>query len=190
MKQCEVSDSCHGTRPQRNQTKLVCGLLFWVCLLTVSQVMSITLLFIGKSDKLRASPTVGPIVTFEPKEVNESGVIHWKTQPIKIPLLDLNNNGSLTILYDGTYFLYLQVTQTSALFSSCDVKLKTTNKGVLLEGRMTNTSLSTGFLGRAVKLTTPDILEVTISPVSKINTGNTATYLGVLMLKNDTDNEG
>ncbi|KAJ7989613.1 hypothetical protein DPEC_G00306340 [Dallia pectoralis] len=180
MKRCEVSESCQGTRPQRNQTKLVCGLLLWVSLLTISQVLFIALFFITTSAKQKTTSDVGQLFTFDAKEATNSGVIQWKTQTPEKKLLE-DNGINVKILHDGSYFIYLQVTLTSV--SSCDVKVTTTDRGVVLQGRMTNASLSTGFLGRAVKLTAPDTLKVTISTTGQINIRNIDTYLGILLLK-------
>uniref|UniRef100_A0A4W5QSP3 THD domain-containing protein n=1 Tax=Hucho hucho TaxID=62062 RepID=A0A4W5QSP3_9TELE len=93
-------------------------------------------------------------------------VIKWKTQSKANHFVSLKN-GSLTISQDGRYFLYLQVTletpRPHEVSGQHIVRVNKTNR-LLLEVRMTNTSLSTGFLGRAVDLAASDILTVTVSP--------------------------
>lgn len=106
-------------------------------------------------------------------------VIKWKTQSKANHFVSLKD-GSLTINQDGCYFLYLQVTlETPEVSGQHIVRVNKTNR-VLLEVRMTTTSLSTGFLGRAVDLAASDNLTVTVSPIARINTTYTATYLGII----------
>uniref|UniRef100_A0A8K9Y4B5 THD domain-containing protein n=1 Tax=Oncorhynchus mykiss TaxID=8022 RepID=A0A8K9Y4B5_ONCMY len=110
--------------------------------------------------------------------VERSG-IKWKTQSKANNFVSLKG-GSLTINQDGCYFLYLQVTlETPEVSGQHIVRVNKPNQ-VLLEVRMTNTSLSTGFLGRAVDLAASDTLTVTVSPGARINTTYTATYLGII----------
>ncbi|XP_041719260.1 uncharacterized protein LOC121550900 [Coregonus clupeaformis] len=206
MDRCEVSENCHhhGPGAQGSQRRLVSGLLLWVCLLTVSHVVSISLLIITRphvpplseivsapkptADSspsiLLESPRVPwQMLTFDVDGVSGAkSVIKWKTQSKAKNVASLNG-GSLTISQDGCYFLYLQVTletlKPQEVSGQYIVRVNKTN-GVLLEGRITNTSLSTGFLGKVVDLAASDILTVTVSPHARINTTHTATYLGII----------
>ncbi|KAK6312090.1 hypothetical protein J4Q44_G00177540 [Coregonus suidteri] len=123
------------------------------------------------------------MLTFDVDGVSGArSVIKWKTQSKAKNFASLNG-GSLTISQDGCYFLYLQVTletlRPQKVSGQYIVRVNKTN-GVLLEGRITNTSLSTGFLGKVVDLAASDILTVTVSPDARINTTHTATYLGII----------
>ncbi|CAB1342194.1 unnamed protein product [Coregonus sp. 'balchen'] len=189
MDRCEVSENCHhhGPGAQGSQRRLVSGLLLWVCLLTVSHVVSISLLIITRPHVpsiLLESPRVPwQMLTFDVDGVSGAkSVIKWKTQSKAKNVASLNG-GSLTISQDGCYFLYLQVTletlKPQEVSGQYIVRVNKTN-GVLLEGRITNTSLSTGFLGKVVDLAASDILTVTVSPHARINTTHTATYLGII----------
>nr|XP_029492612.1 uncharacterized protein LOC115110830 isoform X1 [Oncorhynchus nerka] len=208
MDRCEVSENCHHHSPgaQGSQRRLVSGLLLWVGLLTVSHVVSITLLVITRPHALplpeivsAPKPTADSslsiplesqrvpwqMLTFEPTSIDDNDAsvarsgIKWKTQSKANNFVSLKG-GSLTINQDGCYFLYLQVTlETPEVSGQHIVRVNKPNR-VLLEVRMTNTSLSTGFLGRAVDLAASDTLTVTVSPGARINTSYTATYLGII----------
>ncbi|XP_071254760.1 uncharacterized protein [Salvelinus alpinus] len=210
MDRCEVSENCHHHSPgaQGSQRRLVSGLLLWVGLLTVSHVVSITLLIITRPHALPLTEIVSApkptadsslsipleqqrvpwqMLTFEPTSIDDNDVsvarsgIKWKTQSKANNFVSLKE-GSLTINQDGCYFLYLQVTlETPEVSGQHIVRVNKPNR-VLLEVRMTNTSLSTGFLGRVVDLAASDILTVTVSPGARINTTYTATYLGIIGL--------
>uniref|UniRef100_A0A8C7J106 TNF superfamily member 18 n=1 Tax=Oncorhynchus kisutch TaxID=8019 RepID=A0A8C7J106_ONCKI len=191
MDRCEVSENYHHHSPgvQGSQRRLVSGLLLWVGLLTVSHVVSITLLVITRPHAL--SITLEPqrvpwqMLTFEPTSIDDNDVsvarsgIKWKTQSKANNFVSLKG-GSLTINQDGCYFLYLQVTLETPEVSGQHIVRVNKPNSVLLEVRMNNTSLSTGFLGRAVDLAASDTLTVTVSPGARINTTYTATYLGII----------
>ncbi|XP_029481648.2 tumor necrosis factor ligand superfamily member 18 isoform X3 [Oncorhynchus nerka] len=141
--------------------------------------------FLTKSIPLGPQRVPWQMLTFEPTSIDDNDAsvarsgIKWKTQSKANHFVSLKG-GSLTINQDGCYFLYLQVTlETPEVSGQHIVRVNKPNR-VLLEVRMTNTSLSTGFLGRAVDLAASDTLTVTVSPGARINTTYTATYLGII----------
>ncbi|KAK5856168.1 hypothetical protein PBY51_007784 [Eleginops maclovinus] len=177
------------TMPQTTQHSLIHVLLLWISILSIIQVVFITLFFTtGHHSWSWNSSTVAParpmqfqanntpsapsehrlltgkveMLTFKATEDNRK--ITWETRNQDQILVSEEEGGKfLKIKKDGYFFLSLQVT-----LSSCNhtlgytVRLKSNDKDIL-HGWINTITCSTGLLGKVEELSANDILEVIIN---------------------------
>lgn len=86
------------------------------------------------------------------------------------------------VKYDGLYFLYLQVTLGPEMKENYTITMQSKRHQVILKGLINGSKPSTGFMGKGVKLSRGDVLNVSCTPKAKILNHHTETYLGVIKL--------
>ncbi|XP_029292775.1 uncharacterized protein LOC115011704 [Cottoperca gobio] len=177
--------------PQHTQHSLIHVLLLWITVLSIVQVVFITLFFTaGHHSPVQNSSTVAParpmqfqanntisspskhrlllgnveMLTFKAAEVNRK--ITWVTRNEDQSLVSKENGGTvLKIKEDGYFFLNLQVTLSTCnqtWGSKYTVILKSKDK-VILQGWTNRNTCSTGLLGKVEELYDGDTLEVIVN---------------------------
>ncbi|XP_077069918.1 tumor necrosis factor ligand superfamily member 18 isoform X2 [Siphateles boraxobius] len=170
-----------------HQRKLIRGLLVWATLLTLGLASSITLHFIYRESPAPDKPQtqedprkISDIISFSPNWLEKDVVelLQWKTQNSDYK----EEDRQLKVKYDGLYFLYLQVTLVSRMKEDNTITLQSKQNHVILKSHINGSNLSTGFMGKAIKLARGDVFNVTCVPKAKIQTLHTATYLGMIKI--------
>lgn len=105
-------------------------------------------------------------------------LLHWK--PVNTTFIEGENQ--LKVKCDGLYFLYLQVTLDPHMKGNYTITIQSKKRGPLSKGLINGSILSTGFMGKGVKLGKGDVLNVTCNPKAKIHIRDTETYMGVIKL--------
>ncbi|KAF3846237.1 hypothetical protein F7725_003315, partial [Dissostichus mawsoni] len=175
------------TMPQTTQHSLIHVLLLWITILSIVQVVFITLFFTtGHHSRALSSSTVTPamqvqanitpsapselmgkveMLTFKATKANRKITLVTKNQD-QILVSEEEDGTVLKIKKDGYFLLNLQVTLSSCnhtLGSPYEVSL-TSKDTVILWGRINTSTCSTGLLGKVEELNANDSLEVTIEP--------------------------
>ncbi|XP_074553322.1 tumor necrosis factor ligand superfamily member 18 [Halichoeres trimaculatus] len=196
--------------PQSAQHSLVQVLLLWITILSITQVVFITLFFTqNKSQNCSAvdpgharlsttnnkpvsgTPLLGRMLTFRGSPGNRK--IRWDPKLSSTELLSVHET-KLKVQQDGSYFINLQVNldpkkcKTAPPSENIEVCLNLTgvpNKkepDILLQGWITKETCSTGLLAKVVSLTEGD-LEVTINSTTSDITDNEAlTHLDIIYM--------
>ncbi|XP_066564191.1 tumor necrosis factor ligand superfamily member 18 [Amia ocellicauda] len=180
---------CHDALSSHR--RLIHGLLLWVTLLSLSQVVGLALFFTlvyPVQDKTEKLPSVLLIVA----ESENNGTIPWMEENSDEMLenVTLKQNGEVVIRSDGLYYLY---TQISVLQSSpkttytVEMKWKTGKEdNVLLRRRFSKNDSQTatsGYMGRQFKLSLGDSISITCSGKPQIDSQPTETFFGIHMLQ-------
>ncbi|XP_065119451.1 tumor necrosis factor ligand superfamily member 18 isoform X2 [Paramisgurnus dabryanus] len=194
------------------QRKLILGLMVWCTLLTLGLATSIIYFqFIPRASQDPAknednnphkslqnftSPvgnkkdTEDKLIAFQPKWDNRYWVetLRWGNGIIKSQSF-ISGDLQLTVQKDGQYFLYLQVTLDSG---DTGQKYEVTVIGhkvsghkdsiQLLSSHISNTNLSTGFMGKGIPLNKGAFITVTCKPKAYIKNDEKHTYLGVIKI--------
>ncbi|KAK5884865.1 hypothetical protein CesoFtcFv8_018640 [Champsocephalus esox] len=171
--------------PQTTQHSLTHVLLLWITILSIVQVVFITLFFTtGHHSRALSSSTVTPamqlqanitpsapselmgkveMLTFKATEDNRK--ITWATKNQDQILVSVEPGETvLKINKDGYFLLNLQVTLSKCnrtMGSLYTVSLNSKDT-VILQGRINTNNCSTGLLGKVEELNANDSLEVTI----------------------------
>ncbi|KAK1877258.1 Thiol:disulfide interchange protein DsbD [Dissostichus eleginoides] len=172
--------------PQTTQHSLIHVLLLWITILSIVQVVFITLFFTtGHHSWALSSSTVTPamqvqanitpsapselmgkveMLTFKATKANRK--ITWVTKNQDQILVSKEEDGTvLKIKKDGYFLLNLQVTLSSCNYTLGPPYVSLTSKDtVILWGRINTNTCSTGLLGKVEELNANDSLEVTIEP--------------------------
>ncbi|KAL3053608.1 uncharacterized protein LOC117493428 [Trematomus bernacchii] len=177
--------------PQTIQHSLSHVLLLWITILSIVQVVFITLFFTtGHHSRALSSSTVAPagpmqfqatntplapsehtlmgkaeMLTFKATGANRK--IAWATKNQDQILVSVEQGGTvLKIKKDGYFLLNLQVTLSpcnGTMGSLYTVSLNSSDT-VILQGGINTNTCSTGLLGKVEELAANDSLEVTIKP--------------------------
>ncbi|KAJ4931939.1 hypothetical protein JOQ06_010375 [Pogonophryne albipinna] len=171
--------------PQTTQHSLTHVLLLWITILSIVQVVFITLFFTtGHHSRALSSSTVTPAMQFQAnitpsapselmgkvemltfKATEDNRKITWATKNQDQILVSVEPGETvLKIKKDGYFLLNLQVTLSSCnrtMGSLYTVSLNSKDT-VILQGRINTNNCSTGLLGKVEELNANDSLEVTI----------------------------
>ncbi|XP_066530232.1 tumor necrosis factor ligand superfamily member 18 [Hoplias malabaricus] len=191
-RQCDNLDSGEGVHVVQLR-KLVLVLLMWSSIMTLGLVVSISLHFRHPGSPL---PSNLP-QTLSPKPVSEDALQTYDytastnmSSDGRIELRWQNNsrqNISVKVQKDGDYFLYLQVTLEKmkpenlyiVTVDICGPDNQRDKK--VLEGHITGSQPSTGFMGKGLSLSQGTVLKVTCNFSAIVDYKN--TYLGMIKLK-------
>ncbi|XP_055042522.2 tumor necrosis factor ligand superfamily member 18 isoform X1 [Misgurnus anguillicaudatus] len=182
------------------QRKLIWGLMVWSTLLTLGLATSIIYLqFIPRASQEKNftsshdnnKDTEDKQIIFQPKYLSTGDdrdkveQLQWDNGVIKSQSF-ISGETQLTVHKDGQYFLYLQVTLDSGdkgqKYEVTVEARQDTNLRHLLSSHISNTNLSTGFMGKGITLNKGEIITVTCKPKAKIKTDEKHTYLGVIRI--------
>ncbi|XP_041634153.1 uncharacterized protein LOC121503694 isoform X2 [Cheilinus undulatus] len=183
---------------QHAQHCLIRVLLLWVCMLSISQVVFITLYFsAGHHNRPPPEPKPrlgkGKMLNFIAHPTTDSGAVKWRPRYDTEGLVTVKDE-VLTIDKDGYYFLNLQVTlQTCKNVSLLEghsnliVKVMWTNKNekrTILEGRINMDTCSTGLLAMVTAFSSEATLVTKINmETPKINHTDSLTHLDIIYMQ-------
>uniref|UniRef100_A0A3B3H3Y1 TNF family profile domain-containing protein n=1 Tax=Oryzias latipes TaxID=8090 RepID=A0A3B3H3Y1_ORYLA len=158
--------------PQQTQHVLLNILLLWTTVISIIQIVLLSLFFTAGQRGLSTSK-----ISFHVSA--DQTEIAWTAAN---PNEKLYSTVNRQIRMDGYYFLTLQVTLCEKSPKKEKVML-TINGEVKLEGWIDQNTNSTGVLSRAMELSAGGILKVTItSPKLCINTNESVTHMGIIFI--------
>ncbi|XP_058233475.1 tumor necrosis factor ligand superfamily member 18 [Hemibagrus wyckioides] len=176
-KQCYEGESCVARVDQLK--KHIWALMIWVSILSLGLGVSITLHFI--SDQRLSTPTDdtrSQLSTYIlAKDKQNTTHLVWQRKN------DEKEDTVIRIEEDGNYFLFLKVTlQSRKQGENYTVTVQKQPEGNsasdIIVGHINGTEYSTGFMGIGVYLTENTRLNITCSPLQKLDVHN--TYLGLI----------